>query len=270
MAFKDTVVENLFDVAGRRIPAAGLGGPVNPSSDRYSLAQPSIDYAETHARIAEHLRTAGLPSAAEFADRAEAVLETLRRDEQTAPLASAIRVPFMLGTEGSDDLGRSLDDVYLPALARSWKARFTKYDFKNELAGRLAGKVEIAEGSAYERLVKAMSDGPVVGYYFPLALMGFSVTAARQQMSDLPGTFALSGGHEACAALVGCPDMIMKTDGYPPQLELAALQGPATGYGYHFAPYGYNLTFNGRYHNGQSSDYVSPGLTVIAPSGKKK
>jgi hypothetical protein len=270
MAFKDTVVQNLFDVAGRRVPDARLGGPVNPASNRYSLAQPAIDYAETYARTTEHLAAAGLPSAAEFADRAEALLEALRRDEQTAHLATAVRVPFMLGSGGHDDLGKSLDDLYLPALARSWKSRFPKYDFKNELTGRLAGQVGIAEGSAYERLVKAMSDGPVVGYYFPLALLGFSVTASRQQMADLPSTFALSGGHEACAALIGCPDLIMKTDGYPPQLELAALQGPAVGYGYHFAPYGYNLTFNGRYHNGQSSDYVSPGLTVIAPSGKKK
>ena len=269
MILKDTVVQNLFDVSGRRIPTAGLGGPVNDASDRYSLAQPAIDYAAIHARTTEHLGTGGLPSAAEFADRAEAVLEALRREEHTAPIANAVRVPFMLGASGKDDLGQALDEVYLPGLARSWKARFPKYDFKNELKGRLAGQVGIADGSGYERLVKAMAEGPVMGYYFPLALLGFSVTAARQQMSDLPGTFVLSGGHEACAALIGCPDLIMKTNGYPPQLEVAALQGAAPGYGYHFAPYGYNLTFNGRFHNGQSSDYVSPGLTVIA-SGKKK
>jgi hypothetical protein len=270
MTLEDTVVQNLFDVSGRRIPDGRPGGPVNDASDRYSLEQPAIDYDGIHGRIAEHLGTAGLPSAAEFADRAEGILEALRRDEQTAPMANAVRVPFMLGPGGQDDLGRALENVYLPALARSWKARFPKYDFKNELKGRLAGQIGIAEGSAYERVAEAMAEGPVVGYFFPLALAGFSVTAARRQMSDLPGTFALSGGHEASAALIGCPDLVMKTDGYPPQLELAALQGPAAGYGYHFAPYGYNLTFNGRYHNGQSSDYVSPGLTVIAPSGKKK
>jgi len=270
MILKDTVVENLFEVSGRRHPDAGLAGPVNPPSDRYSLAQPAIDYAGVHARITEHLQTTGLPSAAEFADRAERLLDSLRRDEQTTLLVNGLRLPFMLGTTGGDDLGRSLDEVYLPALSRSWKARFPKYDFKNELAGRLAGQVSIADGSSYERVVNAMADGPVVGYYFPLALLGFSVTAARQQMPGLPGTFALAGGHEACAALIGCPDLFTKTDGYPPQLELSALQGPAPGYGYHFAPYGYNLTFNGRHHNGQPSDYVSPGLTVIAPSGKKK
>jgi hypothetical protein len=270
MTPKDTVVQNLFDVAGRRIPDAGLGGPVNDATDRYSLAQPAIDYAGIHARITEYLGTGGLPSAAELADRAEALLETLRRDEETGSLANAVRVPFMLATGGHDDLGQALDGVYLPALGRSWKARFPKYDFKNELQGRLAGKVGIAAGSAYERLVKATAEGPVVGYYFPLALSGFSVDAARQQIAALPDTFALSGGQEVCVALVGCPDLIMKKDGYPPQLELAALQGSAPTYGYHFAPYGYNLTFNGRHHNGQASDYVSPGLTVIAPSRQKK
>jgi hypothetical protein len=269
MTFKATVVQNLFDVSGRRIPAAGLGGPVNDASDRYSLAQPAIDYAAIHARTAEHLGTVGLPSAAEFTDRAESLLDSLRRGEQTAPIANAVHVPFML-VSGHGDLGQALEDVYLPAVGRSWKARFPKYDFKNELKGRLAGAVAIAAGTAYERLIKAMAEGPVVGYYFPLALLGFSVTAAREQMADLPDRFALSGGHEACAALIGCPDLIMTTGGYPPQLELAALQGAAPGYGYHFAAYGYNLTFNGRYHNGQSSDYVSPGLTVIAPTGKKK
>jgi hypothetical protein len=95
------------------------------------------------------------------------------------------------------------------------------------------------------------------------------VDASRLQMSGLPDTFVLAGGYEACAALTGCPGLIMKTDGYPPQLELAALQGPEPRYGYHFAPYGSNLTFNGRYHNGQASDYVSPGLTVLAAPRKK-
>jgi hypothetical protein len=266
---KDTALRNLFDLSGRRIPGPSLSAPVNDATDRYGLAQPPIDYAVIHARITEHLGPTGV-SEGEFAERAEGVLDTLRRDDETAPFAGGLRVPFMLGSGVSDDLGQALDETFLPALARSWKARFPKFDFKNELTGRLAGKVTIAAGSGYERLVEALAEGPVVGYYFPLALSGFSVVASRQQMSDLPTMFALSGGHEAAVALAGSPDLIMKPDGYPPQLEMAALQGSAPGYGYHFAPYGYNLTFNGRHHNGQASDYVSPGLTVIAPSRKKK
>ena len=106
-----------------------------------------------------------------------------------------------------------------------------------------------------------------MGYYFPLACPG-SPSGRAQQMATI--RVFRSRGPEASIALAGSPDLIMKPDGYPPQLEMAALQGSAPGYGYHFAPYGYNLTFNGRHHNGQASDYVSPGLTVIAPSRKKK
>ena len=270
---KDSVVENLFDVAGRRLPSDGIVAPVNPPSTRYALVQPAIDYAEIHARISEHTGqggSGGQVSASEFAERAEGVLDALRANEETAALVSAVHVPFALAPDRRDDLGRALEDSYLPALGRSWKARFPKADFKNELRGGTAGKVGVAAGSRYERLVRAMADGPVVGYYFPLALSGFSVTAALQQMSELPEVFMLSGGFEVCAALTGCPDLIVHTGGYPPQLDLSALQAPAAGYGYHFAPYGYNLTFNGRFHNGLASDYCSSGLTVIAAARKQK
>ena len=225
---KDTLVRNLFDQSGRRIPGAGIGAPVNDATDRYALAQPPIDYAEIHARITEHLGSTGV-SAGEFAERAEGLLDTIRRDDETAPFAAGVHVPFMLGPGASDDLGQALDETFLPALARSWKARFPKYDFKNELTGRLAGKVTIAPGSGYERLIQAMADGPVVGYYFPLALSGFSVTAARQQMSELSGMFSLAGGHEASVALAGSPDLIVEAG----RLSAAARNGGAPGAGAH-------------------------------------
>lgn len=267
---EETAVQNMFDVAGRRMPPEGLGAAVNGASRRYTLVQPAIDYAEIHARILAHVGSEGQVSATEFAERAEGVLDTLRRSEETAPLASAVRIPFALAADRADDLGQAMEDLYLPALGRSWKARFQKADFKNELKGGLSGKVAVAKGSRYDRLVQALAGGPVVGYYFPMALSGFSVEAALRQMTDLPETFVLSGGVEACAALVGSPDVFTQKDGYPPQLDLSAFQAPAAGYGYHFAPYGYNLTFNGRFHNGLASDYCSSGLTVLAPARKQK
>lgn len=277
---KDTVVQNLFDVSARRLPPDGLAAPVNPACTRYSLTQPGIDYAQIHARISEHMGfghrslggggSAGHVSASEFAERAEGVLDALRRNEETARLADGVRVPFALAADRHDDLGQALEDLYLPAVGRSWKVRFPKSDFKNELKGGLVGKVAVARGSRYERLVQALAEGPVVGYYFPMALAGFSVEAALRQMPELPDTFVLSGGHEACAALTGCPDLIVQTSGYPPQFDLSAYHAPAAGYGYHFAPYGYNLTFNGRFHNGLASDYCSSGLTVLAPARKQK
>src|SRR5207253_251000 len=112
--------------------------PVNPASARYSLVQPGIDYAHIHARISEHMGSAGQVSASEFAERAEGVLDTFRQNEETAPLVSGVRIPFALAADRRDDLGQALEDLYLPALGRSWKARFPKSDFRNELRGGLA------------------------------------------------------------------------------------------------------------------------------------
>ena len=255
----------LFDVSGRRIPSPGIGAPVNPASPRYGLAQPAIDHSVIHRRISEHIPgAAAVLSLDAFRDRAGALLDRLQSDPATREIARGVHVPFFLPADRSADPGQALESVYLPAVGASYTARYPKYDFRSELKGGLAGKMNVAPGSRYEVLLTALAAGPIVGVYFPLALSGFSIDAALRQMADLPDGFVLSGGCDAAAALVASPELIMKEDGYPPQLDLAALEGTAPRYAYHFAPYGYNLTFNGRYHNGLASDYCSSGLTWIS------
>lgn len=260
----EPALASLFDVSGRRIPAPDLAGRVNPASPRYALPQPTIDYSVIQRRVSEHIPGADSVSQSELARQAERLLEALARTEGARELAASVHVPFVLGRARHADYGQALEETYLPAVGRSWKACYPKYDFKNELKGGLAGKVTAAPGSRHERLLQAMAEGPVVGLYFPLALSGFSVDAALHQMADLPDGFLLAGGVDVSAALVACPELIMKVDGYAPQLDLSALDTAAPRYAYHFAPYGYNLTFNGRYHNGLASDYCTSGLTWIS------
>jgi hypothetical protein len=262
MVYQEAIAP-VFDVSGRRIPPQTLDAPVNPACSRYALEQPAIDYSVIHGRISEHFPGAGKLSADEFERRATTLLAELRRSDLTRELAGSVHVPFVLAQAKHADYGQAMEDVYLPAVAGAWKKRFPTYDFRNELKGGIAGRIKIAPGSRHEQLVAAMAEGPVVGVYFPLALSGFSVDAAVRQMADLPIGAVLSGGYDVCAALVACPELVMKTGGYPPQLDLAALES-APRYGYHFAPYGYNLTFNGRYHNGLASDYCTSGLTWIS------
>jgi hypothetical protein len=254
----------MFDVSGRRIPPSGLAAKVNPASSRYDLAQPAIDYSVIHSRISEHIPGAAALSWRELEDHVGALLEALRGTDAASGLAGATHVPFVLGPARHADYGQALEEIYLPAVGSSWKAQYPKYDFKNELKGGLKGKLTAAAGSRHDALVEAMAARPVVGLYFPLALSGYSVDAALAQMADLPAGFALSGGFDVCAALVACPELMMKTEGYAPQLDLSGLEGAAPRYAYHFAPYGYNLTFNGRYHNGLASDYCASGLTWIS------
>jgi hypothetical protein len=259
----ETVTAPLFDLTGRRIPPPDLGGAVNAASPRYGLEQPAIDYLVIHRRISEHLGAPGV-SAAELADRVGGLLAALGSDEATREISRGVHVPFVIPAGARGEYGGAMESEFLPAVGRSWKACFPKYDFKNELKGGLADRMSVAAGSRHERLLAALANGPVVGVYFPLALSGFSVDAALRQMAGLPDGALLSGGFDAAAALVACPELLMKTDGYPPQLDLSALGAPKPGYGYHFASYGYNLTFNGRFHNGLASDYCSSGLTWIS------
>jgi hypothetical protein len=82
-------------------------------------------------------------------------------------------------------------------------------------------------------------------------------------MQSLPEHFLLSGGYDTSAALVGTPDLLLRTDGYPPLLWLAAVQTDKPLVAYHFEAYGYNLTFNRRVHFGQAAEYWNSGLTIL-------
>ena len=251
-----------FDEHGRRIPPES-GFAVHHQTRRYFVCdQPQIDYAASHHRIATHLGAEHPLSATAFETRAEAILEGLRRDPRTRRITSGVGVPFFLPKAACDDIGRQMDAVYLKGVQGAYQERFPAYDFVNHHAGGLEGKLSITPGSRHERLLDEMSRSDVVGYYFP-CLLEYSIPAALEQMEALPENLLLAGGFDTCAALAGSPDLLLRTDGYPPLLWLAALSGEKAGIGYHFEAYGYNLTFNRRAHLDQAAEYWASGLVAI-------
>lgn len=252
----------LFDVHGRRIPPR-MGSAVHKDTRRrFICTQPGTDYARIHSRIKDGLGTGGGLSPGEFEDRAEAILNRLRGDPGTKSIAAGVHVPFFLPRSTCTDLGQDLENVYLEAVQRSFAQEFPEYSFVNHHKGGLAGKLGIAPGSRHEQLLEAMQQGVVVGYYFP-CLLEYSVPAAIEQMQTLPDKFLLAGGFDTCAAFVGSPDLLLRRDGYPPLLWLAALSGEKEGVGYHFEAYGYNLTFNRRPHFGHAAEYWAASLVVL-------
>ncbi|HEX8979001.1 MAG TPA: hypothetical protein VF811_04770 [Parasulfuritortus sp.] len=256
------VVAPYFDAHGRCLPAELKAG-VHRNTRRYFIVnQPAIDYAAIYRRSAKHLGSAQGPSEAEFEWRASAILRELRDDPATAPLLNGVGVPFLLPREAHTDVGEALQDVYLQAVSASFSEAFPHYAFTNHHQAGLAGKLSVVSGSRHDRLVEAMAHGPVVGYFFP-CLTEYSVPAAIEQMASLPDKFLLAGGYDTSAALVGSPDLLLRTDGYPPLLWLAALQGESEQLGYHYEAYGYNLTFNRRPHFGRVAEYWSSGLVVL-------
>lgn len=255
-----------FDEDGRCIPIQNLRFPVNPKdiTKRYQLVQPELNYNKIHARITNHLRIGQIISVDEFTDRANIILNNLQKEDDIKLVTNGIYVPFYLAKSEIGDYGKTMEEIFLPAVETSFKERFPKYDFYNHRKGQLAYQVNIANGTRHEKLLEAIKNNTVVGFYFPNCFLGFSVNAAIEQISTLPDLFLLAGGLDTIASIIGSPDILMKTDAYPSLLDLAALQWhEKQKYSFQFEAYGYNLTFNGRYHNSKSSDYCASGLVVI-------
>lgn len=251
----------LFDQHGRCIPG-NLTAPAYPRTRHYfSLSQPSLAYADIHARLTQHLGISSI-SLDEFTQRAQAILQRLSAHPQTCAITAGVGAPFMLPQANYADYGRALEEVYLPAVQRAFKAKLPQYDFVNHYKGSLTGKFSVTNESRHEQLLMAMQRGAVVGYFFP-CLTEYSVPAAIEQVGMLPPQFLLAGGFDTSAAFVGSPDLLLRTDGYPPLLWLAALQGEKNQVGYHFEAYGYNLIFNRRMHFGQAAESWASGLVVL-------
>lgn len=253
---------SLFDTYGRRIPPELKAAAHRESRRYFIITQPKIEYGEIHARIKKHLAIPDAISALEFEQRAEAILNKLRSDPRTQGILAGVRVPFFLPKATYANYGEALEQTYLEAVRGAYSETLPKYDFVNHHKDGLAGKLSIAPGSRHERLVQAMQQSQVVGYYFP-CLLEYSVPAAIEQMASLPEQFLLAGGFDTSAAFIGSPNLLLRTDGYPPLLWLGAMQGEKEQVGYHFEAYGYNLTFNRRPHLGQAAECWANGLVVL-------
>lgn len=252
----------LFDGHGRCIPFE-LAAAVHHKTRRYfAFAQPAINYADIHARITGYLGIPARLSAKEFEQRAEAILQRLRDDPRTSGIANGVRVPIILPKASYPDYGEALEQIYLPAVSNAFTEKFPGYNFVNHHKSGLIGKLGVASQSRHQRLLAAMRQDQIVGYFFP-CLTEYSIPAALEQISKLPEQFLLAGGFDTSAALIGSPDLLFRTDGYPPLLWLTALTAEKEKIGYYFEAYGYNMTFNRRPHFGQAAEYWASGLVVL-------
>lgn len=254
--------EGLFDAQGRCYPD-GLSAPVHLATRGYfGLMQPQVDYAAIHTRFAAAYGAAALPAVDVFRGRADAVLKRLAEKQECRNLLKGVHVPFVLPRAQHKDIGEALRTRYIPALHKAFKATFPDFDFVDHHSTHLDGQLQLVPDSRHERLIAAMESDSVVGWFFP-CLSEYSIPAAVERMARLPENFLLAGGYDTCAALTGSPDLMLRRDGYPPLLWLAALAGAKTGEGHYFEAYGYNLTFNRRMHFGEAAEYWNSGLVVL-------
>ena len=257
-----TLAPAAFDEFGRCLPTA-VQSPVHRQSRRYfRLGTPAVDPAAILARIKRHLGAGKGLDVDSFIRRIDAIRARLAADPATAGMLNGLAVPFIVPRTPVTEIGTLMEEGYLPAVARSFEEAFPAERFTNHVKPGLAGKLTVQPGSRHERLIEAMGDDEVVGLYFP-CLTEYSLPAAVEQIASLPDHLLLAGGFDTAAAFVGVPDLLLRTDGYPPLLWLTGLAGEKPGIGYHFEAYGHDLTFNRRAHLGQTAEYWWSGISVL-------
>ena len=255
-------MNNLFDEFGRCIPGETSGKAQKTVRRYFKCDQPAIDLEQIYRNAAS---TLGKPktSRAEFKATVEVLQQSIKNDDQLQNLNQCTYVPFILPQQKIEDIGEALESKYLPAVAASFSSRFPEYDFTNHYPASLTGKLKASPLSRHQSLLNKLQSEDVIGIYFP-ALDGYSLPAAREKANQLPSTFSLAGGVDTCAALIACPDLLMRLDGYPPLLWFGALESKDSNEGFHLESYGYNLTFNRRMHLNNADEYWANGLVISA------
>jgi hypothetical protein len=218
----------LFDKNGRRIPPEGLRAAVYDAN--YQYAPTKLDKVSYAARL-ERLRLAfgeevNLPTPDEFESRIKDLVAKIEAEETIKNVLKGawypVCIPGGLGIT-LENYGEKLDTNIVPAVKAEYERAFSGKTFYNNMAGQLAGEVNIWNGSRHERLVEAASKGPVVGIYFPTALQGYSINAEREQMASLPKMFWLAGALDALVAQVMYPQELLR-DNRTPYYDMAATE----------------------------------------------
>lgn len=237
------VNKTLVDSHGRIIPPK-LNGKVVDANRAYHLVQPAFDYssvlADLHLHFGERFE---FMSAEAFERQCEAIFESIKGNKQTKNLLNGVCLPLCFPKLTVADYGRTLEDDFLTAVARSYANAFPARVFYNWRKGKLADKVKVVEKTRHDRLITAMANGSVAGIYFPTALQGFSIEADREVIQTLPGNYLLAGALDASVAMVAFPKVLACNN--TPVLDCAA-NSWGSGYLLYFRAFDSKLDFDFR------------------------
>lgn len=251
----------LFDRHGRRIPK-GLQNEVLNANHEYRLKElAEFKYIERLGRINQFFKQNLAVPTGEFITKVTTLITKIKSDPGLKNIFHGVYLPICIPQIKVDDYGRVLEEMFLPAVKRAYEAEFKRREFHSHLlAGSLAEQVSVVEESRHQRLVDAMSQGPVIGIYFPTVLQGFSISASREQMSSLPEDFILSGALDIATAIVMYPDVLCRGNNTP-ALNCATNSWRGPGRSFFFVASGDELEFDGGFLC--AGGYDSGGLLFI-------
>lgn len=262
----EEAIKPLLDSHFRRIPPQDLKAKVKDANWSFRLERPELDEAVCVAALRRFHAAWGQDTGVTGAQlwiEAQRLMALLLADPRTANANNegVVCLPVVVPRLEGKDLGADLERL-VEAAGRSYQEAFLDRQFVNHNQGTLADQVKLAAtGTWQERLFQRLEKGPAIGLYFPQALQGYSVLAAREQMSSLPEGFVLPG-LDVAAAMTMWPDVLAR-DYHTPGLDLAALQWRSSGHSLDFGASDGGLGFGYTGSRAFAYDCYSGGLFFL-------
>jgi hypothetical protein len=219
----EEAARKLVDKRGRFIPYE-LSSRVVDADSTYHLYDPPTDCDDRFIQMAEAFNCGSQISLSDFRERTYKVILRVRKDAQLSNLERGTYLRILLPqVPETNDPGKVMEEVFLPALRKAYQQEYPTRNFIDYFKNKLVGQVSLFPGTRYDKLISAMSQGPVPAVYFPMALQGFSIPADREIMATLPEDVILSGGFDIAAAMVGYANVLAR-NANTPALDMAAWQ----------------------------------------------
>ena len=255
-----------FDSKGRCLPNL-TNFPAHKKSRYYfnldEKINNNINLKEIFENISENISTSLTISYDDFEKKIKNIKENLSSREETKNILNGYGFPFIIPKLPSEDIGTNLQNIFLPALEKSYRKKFPNYEFQNHVKFKLEKKIDLWENSRYEKVISRSLETDVVGIFFT-CLNEFSLPAAIDIINKLPENFILSGGYEIISAIIGKQNILMREDKYSPLLWFSSMKNANDdNLSYHIEPYGYNITFNERAHLNEAAEYWWHSITYI-------
>jgi hypothetical protein len=219
----------LFDDKGRCLPSKNCRVFAEKQSDYYKISKKKLDFNEIFERIKRFGGAVDEFDAVNFEYQSNNLLKKLENNEGFKNITNGPHIPFLYKEiNDNNDLGTDLEIFQLQKLKDSFGDKFPESHFKAVLQSdsKLKNNLKLEPGVGYENFIDLAKKKTVVGWFFPQAFQEYDVNSQRVRIKELPQVndfnYCLSGGKDACAALVGCPELLISGEHYAPILCLSA------------------------------------------------
>ena len=257
----EEVKNRFFDKNGRRI-TNGLKGTgcafCDPNKDIYHV-QPPFEHTQRllyfhHALGLTHM------TVEHFMEETERLLGLIRDDYEISNIIKGVHLPVVFPKMEINDIGQVIEQ-WLVGVKKNYQMIFKDREFFNILEGHLNNSIFLLPETRHGLLIERMKEGPIVGIYFPNAMQGFSIDAARRQMYDLPKSLILSG-LDTIIGMIMYPDILAR-DNNVPRLDLSAFSHQGKPEVPFFVPEKVCLDFGSHGNLNGTSGHTSSGLLFL-------